>query len=469
MSRSIRLAGAFALAGLLPCEAFAATDADLAEIRAQIQQLKESYEARIRALEERLKAAETKAATAPPAEPAAASAAAVATAPPPTPPPPAPASVSASAFNPAISAVLQGVYASLSQDPNNYAITGFVPSGDIAPAKRGFSIAESELGLSANVDDKIYGNLIFSLAPDNSVEVEEAYGMFTSLPYGLVPKFGRFLSSIGYLNDQHQHVWDFYDAPLPYQAFLGGQFHSDGLQLKWVAPTDIYLEFGGEIGDGSSFPGTDRNKNGIGSGAVYAHAGGELGPSNEWRAGLSYLALHPDGRQYTQTDLFGNPVLLSFSGRSQLTIADFVWKWAPNGNAMNTSFKLQGEYFWRKESGDLTYDSDGAYGLTSTSNYTSRQSGWYLDGVYKFLPSWRVGARYDRLSTGSVDYGANGLYLAQETYTPWRYSVMFDWTPSEFSRFRLQWQTSAIQRDFTDYQLFVQYILTLGAHGAHKF
>ena len=469
MSRSLGWTGAFALAGLLPCAAHAASDADLAEIRAQIQQLKESYEARIRALEERLKEAETKAASARPTEPAAPTEPAVATAPPAAPPPTAPAKASASAFNPAISAVLQGVYANLSQDPNNYAITGFVPSGDIAPAKRGFSIAESELGLSANVDDKIYGNLIFSLAPDNSVEVEEAYGMFTSLPYGLVPKFGRFLSSIGYLNDQHQHVWDFYDAPLPYQAFLGGQFRSDGLQLKWVAPTDVYLEFGGEIGDGSSFPGTDRNKNGIGSGAVYAHAGGELGPSNEWRAGLSYLALRPDGRQYTQTDLIGNPVLLSFSGRSQLTIADFVWKWAPNGNALNTGFKLQGEYFWRKESGDLTYDSDGTYGLTSTSNYSSRQSGWYLDGVYKFLPSWRVGARYDRLSTGSVDYGANGAYLAQESYTPWRYSVMFDWTPSEFSRFRLQWQTSQIQRDFTDYQLFVQYILTLGAHGAHKF
>ena len=79
--------------------------------------------------------------------------------------------------------------------------------------------------------------------------------MFTAVPYGFTPKFGRFLSGIGYLNDQHQHVWDFFDAPLPYQAFLGGQFKSDGLQLKWVAPTDTFLEFGAEIGDGSSFPG----------------------------------------------------------------------------------------------------------------------------------------------------------------------------------------------------------------------
>ena len=88
-----------------------------------------------------------------------------------------------------------------------------------------------------------------------------------TLGNGFTVKAGRFLSGIGYLNEQHQHVWDFFDAPLPYQAFLGGQFKSDGLQLKWVAPTDTFLEFGGEIGDGSSFPGTDRNKNGIGSGA----------------------------------------------------------------------------------------------------------------------------------------------------------------------------------------------------------
>ena len=170
-----------------------------------------------------------------------------------------------------------------------------------------------------------------------------------------------------------------------------------------------------------------------------------------------------------QTDIAGNDAQIGFSGKSQLAIADFVWKWAPNGNALDTNFKLQGEYFWRKESGDLTYDADGALGLTSTSNYSSRQSGWYIDGVYQFMPYWRVGARYDRLSTGTVEYGANGAYLAQDSFNPQRYSVMLDWTPSEFSRFRVQWQQSRIRPDLTDNQLFVQYILTLGAHGAHKF
>lgn len=369
----------------------------------------------------------------------------------------------------AIYAVLQGVYANLSQDPNKYVINGFVPSGDIAPAKRGFSIAESELGFRGNVDDKIYANLILSLSPDNSVEVEEAYGVLTTLPGGLRPKFGHFLSSIVYLNDQHQHGWDFHDAPLPYQAFLVGQFRSGDLQPKWVAPTDTYLELGAEDGDGASFPGTERNRNGVGNYALYAHAGGDIGTSHSWRAGLSYLGLKPQDREYVQVDTSGVDSQLSFSGRSNLAIADFVWKYAPNGNAQNTNFKLQGEYFWRRESGNLTYDRDGALGLTNASSYSSRQSGGYLQGVYQFMPEWRVGARYDRLEPGTVGYGTNVAYLDSSGFNPQRYALMLDYTPSEFGRFCLQVQQSKLLPDLTDNQVFLQYILTLGAHGAHKY
>ncbi|HVN35187.1 MAG TPA: hypothetical protein VMU96_08025, partial [Casimicrobiaceae bacterium] len=133
------------------------------------------------------------------------------------------------------------------------------------------------------------------------------------------------------------------------------------------------------------------------------------------------------------------------------------------------NFKLQGEYFWRRESGDLSYDANGTLGLTQTSSYSSRQSGWYVEGVYQFMPYWRVGARYDGLDPGRVDYGTNAAYLAGSAFDPQRYSVMIDYTPSEFSRFRVQWQQSKVRPDLTDNQIFVQYILTLGAHGAHKY
>ena len=471
MSSPILVRSALALALCIAGDVHAATDADLAAIRDEIRQLKESYEARIRALEERLKSAENAPApavtAAPP--PVAAAPPPVAAAPPPVAAAPPTAASGIAAFNPAISAVLQGAYINLSQDPSKYALAGFAPSGDLSPGTRSFSIAESELALSASVDDKFAGVLVFSLTPENTVSVEEAYGIATGLPYGLTPKFGRFFSGIGYLNEQHQHNWDFYDAPLVYQAFLGGQYTNNGVQMKWVAPTDTYVEFGGEIGSGDGFPGNPRNKNGIGDGVVYAHAGGDVGASNSWRAGLSYLQTAAKDRDYAQMDVAGNDAQVSFSGKSQVAIADFVWKWAPNGNAQERNFKFQTEYFWRREHGDLTYDADGALGLTQTGDYRSSQSGFYVQGVYQFMPYWRVGARYDWLNPGTVNYGSNGAYLTDTSFHPQRTSLMFDYTPSEFSRFRVQYAQSKTQPGLTDNQIFIQYILTLGAHGAHRY
>lgn len=458
---------ALALALCFAGNVHAATDADLAAIRDEIRQMKEAYEARIKALEQRLQKAED---AAPPAT--ASAAPSPAAAPPAAEPAPAVATAAPAgiaAFNPAISAVLQGAYSNLSQDPNRYALYGFAPSGDIAPGPRSFSIAESELTLSASVDHLFSAALTFSLTPDDKVAVEEAYAVATGLPAGLTPKFGRFFSGLGYLNEQHQHVWDFYDAPLVYQAFFGGQYTNNGVQVKWVAPTDTFVEFGGEVGSGTGYPGNDRNKNGIGNGVVYVHAGGDVDDSNSWRAGLSYLQTAADDRQYQQADLAGRDALASFTGTSRIAVADFVWKWAPHGNASETSFKLQGEYLWRRESGQLAYDADNALGLAQTGNYTSRQSGFYVQGVYQFLPQWRVGLRYDWLDPGTVDYGANAAYFAGTSFNPERATVMFDWTPSEFSRLRLQFAQAKLAPGVTDNQLFLQYILTLGAHGAHRY
>jgi hypothetical protein len=46
---------------------------------------------------------------------------------------------------------------------------------------------------------------------------------------------------------------------------------------------------------------------------------------------------------------------------------------------------------------------------------------------------------------------------------------MVDWSPSEFSRIRLQYARDEARLGETDNQLWIQYIMSLGAHGAHKF
>ena len=50
-----------------------------------------------------------------------------------------------------------------------------------------------------------------------------------------------------------------------------------------------------------------------------------------------------------------------------------------------------------------------------------------------------------------------------------RDSVMLDWSPSEFSRWRLQLSNDRAREGVTDRQLFLQYQVNLGAHGAHSY
>jgi hypothetical protein len=423
VSRFTFVPSALALALLFSSNARCASDAELADIRDEIRSLKSSYEARIQALEQRLKEAEASMAQAAAAPVAPASTGTSAS--------------SLSAFNPAISAVLDGTYANFSKDPNKSAIAGFAPSGAQGPGRRGFGLGESELVFSSNVDPHFAANLILSITPENTISVEEAYGLYLTAPFGLAPKFGRFFSGLGYLNEQHAHAWDFVDAPLVYQAFLGGQYATDGVQVKWVAPIDQFFEVGVEAGNGDGFPGGPRNKNGAGSGAVFAHTGGDVGVSNNWRAGLSYLGTRSD-----EPDA---------SGKSRISIADFVWKYAPNGNPRQTNFKVQGEYF------------------TGKIRDASTQSGWYLQGVYQFMPEWRLGARYDRLDPRGQDLSIDAPLAESAGFKPQRYSVMLDFNPSEFSRIRLQFAQARLAPEITDNQWFIQYILSLGAHGAHKY
>jgi hypothetical protein len=463
-SRLIAAAVAIAFASAAPAQ-----DADLAKMREEMKKLKEDYEQRMRALEKRLNEADAKAGKAEQSATKAEAAAAGAT-----------GRGGESAFNPAISLILQGTYANLSQNPDTYQITGFVPSGgEVAPPPRGFSLSETELSIAGNVDPYFRGTAVVALTPENEAEVEEAYFQTLALPRGLILKGGRFFSGIGYLNPIHQHAWDFQDAPLVYKAFLGTQLKQDGVQLRWIAPTPVFFELGAEFSSGTRFPGSDRNANGVGSTAFFGHLGGDIGPSTAWRAGLSYLRNSPDDRTYDDVDSTGGATTNAFSGKTKMWIADGVLKWAPNGNASVTNFKLQGEYFKFKQDGNLTYDDaagSNAFGSV-TGPFNTDQSGWYGQGVWQFMPRWRVGYRYDKLSHGTVDNGIvnGGLgptpadFPMLAMYSPTRNTVMFDWSPSEFSRIRLQYAVDKSQQGLTDNQFFVQYIYSLGAHGAHTF
>ena len=462
MGHFSRIIGPVAVAALVaPVTGQAADDVDA--LRAEIAALKAEYAQRVTALESRLDQLATSATTV----------AAAAPAEPPPPPPVAPARNS-SAFNPAISVILAGNYADLSQDPADFNFAGFMPSGgEIGPGERSFNLGESEVTFAASVDPYFSAALTVALSGEGEIGVEEAFARTTSLPAGFAVKGGRFFSGFGYLNEIHAHAWDFVDQPLVYQAFYGGQYGQDGVQVKWLAPTDLFLEFGAETGNGGEFPGTRLSRNGLNGATLFTHVGGDLGDSIGWRAGLSWMDLDAEDRGYEDVNSAGNAVVNSFTGSSETWIADATLKWTPASSTRRQALKLQAEYMRRSEDGSLAYDVEGA-GLSDS--YRGRQDGWYVQGVYQFNPRWRFGLRYDELDSGSTRIGLvqSGDLLASDfplllPASPSRITTMIDFSPSEFSRLRAQYAWDDSRDAETDRQLLLQYIYALGAHGVHKF
>ncbi len=361
-----------------------------------------------------------------------------------------------SSYNPALSLILSGTYGSFSRDPTKYAIPGFSLASETGPGDQGFKLGESEISMSANADDWFSGVLTASLSPENTVTVEEAFIQASQLPGGLGVKAGHFLSNFGYLNSTHSHTWAFADTALVYRALLGNNYADDGVQLRWVLPTDLYTEVGVEMMRGDGYPFGGATQNGNGASTARLVMGGDVGASNSWQLGLSALRGSAAGRKTHVTDTSNE----LFTGGVGVDGVDFVWKWAPNGNVTERNLTLQAEYLQRHEG--------GTYTISSTDYAVSdMQSGSYLQAVYQFMPRWRVGARQDQVQA-NTPAGVAGTSLDAQGHIATRQSMMVDYKRTEFSQIRLQYSIDNSNLT-SDNQVLMQYVLSLGAHGAHTY
>ncbi len=365
-----------------------------------------------------------------------------------TPPPPPAAPASNNAFNPGIAAVLNGFYVASSRDTQKQIIRGIAQGDESGLPLRGFSLGESEVSLAANIDPHLSGFLDFSMEDDNSLSVEEAYIQTKDLPDGFTIKAGRFLSGIGYLNERHAHDWSFSDAPLPYRAFLNSQYGDDGLQVRWLAPTDQFLEFGAEAFRGDAYPASGAQHDGVGTYTAFVHTGNDINESSSYLAALSYLHTRAENR-----DTDGN----LFTGNDDLGIGSFVYKWAPGGNPTVNNLTLSSELFYGREAG--LYNGD---------NFEQNRFGWYAQGVYQFMPQWSVGLRYSGLTTSDPGPLLTGTALDDFGHSPNAETALLEYDTSEFGRFRLQYTHDQSDLKPNDEILF-QYTVIYGPHGAHRY
>ena len=356
---------------------------------------------------------------------------------------------SANPFNPNLSLILDGVYKS-----ENTALF---------ENEKGFGLGHTELTMQDAIDDRFIGSLsavLESHEGETELELEEAYINTVALPLGLDIRAGRFLSQIGYLNSHHTHSDHFTGRPVVYRALLGAHYFDDGLRLNVLLPTPFYWRVGVEAFNGSQLAGGEGEED-IGVYTVNSRWGGDFSPSNSWQLGLSWLDhrfdVLPDDEdadhEMEEDHDHGEHAHSHEAAYSDgnMFIADAVWKWAPRGNGRRGQLMLAGEYFHVHDLNEHATDDDD-------------HEGWYASAVYRFHSQWSAGLRY-----GEVDLKqAHGDHFHDQSLE--EADVMLAWSPSHFSAIRLQYTTQEGDGfDEINDTVTLQYVMSLGAHGAHEF
>jgi len=332
---------------------------------------------------------------------------------------------------------------------------------------QGLQLGHSDLTASGPLGRHLRGHVgaVFE-THDGKLEkgFEEVFIETTSLPYGLQARAGRFASQIGYLNQQHMHADDFTERPLLYRAFFGGHWNDDGVRLNLTLPTSFYWMVGAEAMRGKKLVEEtfDRVKN-PGVATLVTKIGDDINRSHSWQLGFSYIksrreALVEEEHDHEEEghdgghDHAGHAHGAQFSGRNTYMI-DATWKWAPGGNNRDQQVRV-------------SFEAAQIKGLNRFAKASDKQEANALSVVYRFSPSWEVGARSDwlRVRVPHGDHFHSGLLREQ--------SLMLAWKPTHMQSLRLQYSR---QRDAVEFEnpskrtLQLQYVMAFGAHGAHSF
>jgi len=412
---------------------------------------------------------------------------------------------SGSAFNPSISVIPDGVYYNDNRDGgvgelmeeadgfgagHSHGEEGGHAHGGVPD--RGFSLREAEIAFSGAVDPYFDVWAIFAVG-DGEIEVEEGYFQTRKFLPGLQLRAGKFYSGFGYINKQHPHMWDFVDQNLAYDMVLGGSINEAGVQLTWLPKLPFYTQFGVEALQGtnerfSAQLGAEESpffdeKAGPRLFTGWLKVSPNLGYSNALQIGASYAFStrhqelvghehHHEGEEHEGEEHEGEEheeeghVDEAFQGDGQVLGLDFVWRYDSPRQFGQGDFTLQAEYLRRVKDLSLVGAGEEAAGGEARK---ATQDGFYAQAVYGFAPRFTLGLRYD---TAGLTNRIEGGEETESFDASRRFSANLTFNPTEFSRFRVQYTRGDLSvggaRQTYD-QVYVQFQMSLGAHGAHRF
>ena len=393
-------------------------------------------------------------------------------------------------LNPQLSVILDGVYYDDSLDGTGDAMLGETAGifaahghdhdddheGHQHGLEQGFNLRHTEVAITGSIDGTLDARINVAISDEGDVELEEAFVATTGLPAGLRVKAGKFLSGIGYANEKHPHDWDFVDQNLAYRTLLGDHGLSDtGLQLTWLPAWDHYTLFGIEAfqGDNNERLGTeaehaddlpDRDK-APRLWTAFAKWAPDLGYDHALQLGMStaWFRSHQEMHHHDEPSEHG------VDGDARLYGLDAVYKYDSGRAYGQGDWRISGEYLWVDKNLEVAHHASNPGVIGEARDFS--EDGLYVQATYGIAPRWELGVRYDAVGFTNekrgprpavdTDYDESQRWTAAATYHI-----------SERSRIRAQ--VAQVDAAFDDHredytQFYLQYQVSLGAHGAHNF
>ncbi len=326
--------------------------------------------------------------------------------------------------------------ASKALNPDISVISNFLGGYNFDAEQKGrFDLDEVEASFQSNVDPYSRADVFLSITPE-AVEIEEGYLTLLKLPGRFGAKIGKMRANFGKVNTQHTHLVPYTDRPLPVVQYFGPEGLVEvGMSVSRTLPVPFFLEATAEAFSGD-------NETAFGSGAFkkplfVGHLKGfwDLGEASNLEIGAS--AAHGYGAEPDFT-------------RNLIAGADLTFRHKPLIQGLYHSLLWRNEFFYRRP-------------FNQGPNLIAR--GFYSFLQYQTGRRWYWGARLD-----FAQEPENNALAPGKIYHQLAYSGMVTFTPSEFSRFRLQYRRTDDNAGAAGVnEILLQANFSIGAHGAHVF
>jgi hypothetical protein len=372
-------------------------------------------------------------------------------------------------------------------------------AGGHDPRKRGFTIQNVELSFMAAVDPYFNGeaHLVYFIDPvsgESVTEIEEAFLTTQALPLGLQVKAGQFFTEFGRVNPQHPHQWHWQDQPVINARLFGPDgMRGPGVRVGWLTPlpwfSELYLGVQNANGETmASFLANEEffAERPVGGRPFVGREVKSLGDLVRLGRWDNFWELGDEASAKVGLCCLSGPNATGPEGRTRITGADAVLKWRRAANQRGWPFLVfESEVIRRDYRADRFFSPgpDPTFGAGDgllLPGTTLRDWGFYAHLLWGFRVNWAAGIRVDYaggLGNGvAVDFEAGLVGVVDRNADPFRadrlrISPVLAWHPTEFSRFRLQYnydRLKAFDRR-SAHSIWLGAEIMIGAHAAHKY